>query len=58
MIDIVIDCNPKIRVVLENYVKAQFNVNVIDYSAINKDFILIKSVEKETDLNVIKKLNN
>ncbi len=58
MINIVIDYDSKIRIVLGNYVKAQFNVNIIDYTEINEDFVLVKSIEKETDLDVIKKLNN
>lgn len=58
MIDIILDCSTETNILLKEKIK-QFNaINFIQYEQVNKPFILIKEINQQQDIEMIKKLNS
>ena len=56
MIDIILDC--KQNDILKQYLQSFLNIRFIGYQDIKQDFLLIKEIEKNKDLDDLKILNN
>lgn len=56
MIDVILDC--KQNDILKQYLQSFLNIRFIGYQDIKQDFLLIKEIEKNKDLDDLKILNN
>lgn len=56
MIKVIIDCNYKYSEMLKKYIKQMSGVEITNYEDLNSDFILIKEIENEKDLKMLKDL--